>query len=83
MGKPFGAKKESDKSGGGSYPISTEEEAKASLTRAKKELTPEEYAKLLARVCKKFPQMAVCKSARNDSMNKIIRKGFGRDGGEG
>lgn len=77
MGKAR-ANEEKASTGGGTYPMATDKEALASLSRAKKELTPEEYAKLLAKVCKKYPDLKVCEAARNASMNDTIRQGFGR-----
>lgn len=83
MGKPFGGKSEekgsNTKGGAGKYPYATEEEAKSSLVAAKKDLSPEEYAKLLARICKKHPKLDACAKARNAGMNDRIRAGFGRN----
>jgi hypothetical protein len=64
--------------GGGTYPMGTKEEAAGSLGKAKKDLTPEEYAALLKKVCKKYPELDVCKKSRNSEMNDKIRQGFGR-----
>ena len=71
------------KGGAGKYPYGTEEEAKSSLVAAKKDLSPEEYAKLLGKICKKYPKLDACAKARNAGMNEKIRAGFGRSSSEG
>jgi hypothetical protein len=55
------------------YPINDEEHAVQALARGKQNLSPEDYAKLVAKVCAKFPGLPLCAQRRNAGMNNAIR----------
>jgi hypothetical protein len=61
------------------YPIHDEAHAKNALARGRQNLSPDEYKKLVGKVCKKYPGLPTCQKVRNESMNSLIRERFGRN----